>query len=256
VDVLAREASIARADEARLQAEAINLAGSVVLDSDDGVQVEVRALTSLHPAVAARIARVALSKQAAGRFLGFDHIEAFLEFARNGAAGSALSLPGQRAVRRGDRIELRTETAERRRGFDEGPFFHVPLSIPGEVTLSSSGWAISAQPLETPPARDLRGRGETVVVAVSAVTLPLAVRNRRPGDRFRPLGMRGASKKLQDFLVDRKVRREMRDALPLVVDGADRIVWVVGQAVGEDFRVTEPSRGVILLKARRLGGEG
>jgi hypothetical protein len=68
--------------------------------------------------------------------------------------------------------------------------------------------------------------------------------------------MQGASKKLQDFLVDRKVRRELRDVMPLVVDGADRIVWVVGQSVGEDFRVTEPSRGVILLKARRLGGEG
>jgi hypothetical protein len=48
----------------------------------------------------------------------------------------------------------------------------------------------------------------------------------------------------------------MRDSLPLVVDGADRIVWVVGESVDEDFRVTEPSRGVILLKARRLGGLG
>jgi tRNA(Ile)-lysidine synthase len=87
------------------------------------------------------------------------------------------------------------------------------------------------------------------------VTPPLAVRSRRAGDRFKPLGM-GAEKKLQDFLVDRKVPRQVRDTLPLVVDRSDRIVWVVGQSVGEDFRVTEPTRGVILLKARRLGGEG
>ena len=79
---------------------------------------------------------------------------------------------------------------------------------------------------------------------------------RRPGDRFRPLGLPGTAKKLQDFLVDRKVPREDRDSLPLVVDGDDRIVWVVGQSVAEDFRVTEPSQGVILLKARRLGGLG
>ena len=45
-------------------------------------------------------------------------------------------------------------------------------------------------------------------------------------------------------------------ALPLVVDGDDRIVWVVGQSVAEDFRVTAPKHGVILLKARRLGGVG
>ena len=251
VDVLAREAAIARDDEGRLQAEAIDLAASVVLRNRDGAQVEVKALTSLHPALAARVARIALSRLAAERFLGFDHIDALLEFARSGAPGAALSLPGQQAVHRGDRLELRPEPS---RG--EGTRFEFPLSIPGEVTLRSSGWTISAQPLEAPPPGGLRGRGETVVVAVSALTLPLAVRNRRPGDRFKPLGMGGAAKKLQDFLVDRKVDRELRDALPLVVDGADRIVWVVGQAVGEDFRVTEPSRGVILLKARRLGGEG
>ena len=31
---------------------------------------------------------------------------------------------------------------------------------------------------------------------------------------------------------------------------------IVGEAVAEDFRVTEPSQGVLLLKARRLGGLG
>ena len=65
--------------------------------------------------------------------------------------------------------------------------------------------------------------------------------SRRPGDRFRPLGM-GRAKKLQDFLVDRKIPREIRDSLPLVVDRDDRIVWVVGESVAEDFRVTEPHK--------------
>jgi tRNA(Ile)-lysidine synthase len=261
VDVLAREAAIAREDEARLEAEAIEVAASVVLESSDGARVDVRALTSLPPAIAARVARIALARQAGGRFLGFDHIEAFLEFVRKGAGGAAMSLPGQQAVHRGEWVELQAARAHRGRHAPrshgpEGTEFRFPLSIPGEVTLSSSGWVVSAQPLEASTGIDLDGRGETVVVGVSALTLPLSVRHRRAGDRFRPLGMQGASKKLQDFLVDRKVRRDLRDFLPLVVDGADRIVWVVGQSVGEDFRVTEPSRGVILLKARRLGGEG
>ena len=82
----------------------------------------------------------------------------------------------------------------------------------------------------------------------------MAVRSRLPGDRFRPLGLGGRRKKLQDFLVDRKIARELRDSLPLVVDSEDRIVWVVGESVAEDFRVTAPSQGVIFLKARRLGG--
>jgi tRNA(Ile)-lysidine synthase len=68
--------------------------------------------------------------------------------------------------------------------------------------------------------------------------------------------MGGRSRKLQDFLVDRKVARAERDRLPLVVDSGERIVWVAGHSIGEDFRVTEPSQGVILLKVRRLGGAG
>jgi tRNA(Ile)-lysidine synthase len=93
-------------------------------------------------------------------------------------------------------------------------------------------------------------------VAADELRLPLTVRSRQPGDRVRPLGMGGREKKLQDVLVDRKVAREERDSLPLVVDSADKIVWVVGETVAEDFRVTEASQAVIFLKARRLGGQG
>jgi tRNA(Ile)-lysidine synthase len=67
--------------------------------------------------------------------------------------------------------------------------------------------------------------------------------------------MGGRVRKLQDYLVDRKVERSARDLLPLVVDHDDRIVWIVGHAVAEGFRAAGPSPGVILLKARRLGGE-
>jgi tRNA(Ile)-lysidine synthetase-like protein len=150
------------------------------------------------------------------------------------------------------------------------------LSIPGEVLLDTEGWAVSASPVRDvsggaqsadaglPGARNPHD-GQTagrerqadweVAVRGDLLKLPLVVRSRRPGDRFRPAGMTGR-KKLQDFLVDRKVPREKRDSLPLVVDGEDRIVWVVGHAVSADFGVTAASQGVILLKARRLGGLG
>jgi tRNA(Ile)-lysidine synthase len=81
----------------------------------------------------------------------------------------------------------------------------------------------------------------------------LAVRNRRPGDRFRPVGLAG-QKKLQDYFVDRKVRRKQRDAVPLVVDETDRIVWVAGFGIDEAFRVTDPAQAVIILKLKAVGG--
>jgi tRNA(Ile)-lysidine synthase len=79
------------------------------------------------------------------------------------------------------------------------------------------------------------------------------VRNRRPGDRYRPIGL-GGQKTLQDFFVDRKIPRARRDRVPLVVDHEDRIVWVAGFGIDETFRVTDPVQGVIILRLQLLGG--
>ena len=253
--VLAREAAVAREDEDRLQQEAIDFARSIVLSRTGGkTELDAVGLRSLHPALAARVARHALSAEAPSRFIGFDHVAALLQLAA-GSEGDAIDLPGQRAVRRGAVIVLGPPPPRRRESGEENSF-RISLSIPGEVTLDKQGWRVSAERLESLAAGGPGlARAAEVVVAADPVALPLAIRSRRPGDRFCPLGL-GHRKKLQDFLVDRKIPRESRDSLPLVVDDRDRIVWVVGQSVAEDFRVTEPSRGVILLKARRLGGPG
>ena len=67
------------------------------------------------------------------------------------------------------------------------------------------------------------------------------VRNRRPGDRFHPLGM-PCPKKLKDFLIDRKIAAGVRDRIPLVLWNGE-IVWVAGVEVSEKFKVTSPPAG-------------
>jgi tRNA(Ile)-lysidine synthase len=61
------------------------------------------------------------------------------------------------------------------------------------------------------------------------------VRNRKPGDRFQPLGLT-SPKKLKDFLIDRKIAAETRDTIPLLVWNGE-IVWVAGVEVSERFKV-------------------
>jgi tRNA(Ile)-lysidine synthase len=63
-------------------------------------------------------------------------------------------------------------------------------------------------------------------------------------------------KKLQDVLVDRKVPREERDRVPLVVDADDRILWIGGHVVAEEACVTAGTRSVVVLKLIRNGEEG
>jgi tRNA(Ile)-lysidine synthase len=268
-DVLARDAALARQDEEFLRGEAIKLSARIVL-TDVAVRIDAAGLSSAPRALSSRVVQMALEsnvQHAGSKPISFDHVEQVLAL----APGQAVSLPGQHAVRTGDVIALRRFSAESRRSAKRegggGNSFAFSLSIPGEVELGPQRLAVGAERVPClaeaereggpAPAETIRrqrtwaGRGDEVGVAAGALELPLGVRSRRPGDRFRPLGAPGA-RKLQDFLVDRKVARNERDLLPLVVDGRDRIVWVVGQAVAEDFRVTDPSQGVLLLKVRRF----
>ena len=65
------------------------------------------------------------------------------------------------------------------------------------------------------------------------------IRNRKTGDRFRPLGM-SHEKKLKDFLIDRKIPIEVRDSIPLLVWNGE-IVWVGGVEISDTFKVTDPA---------------
>ncbi len=256
-EVLAREAAIARDDEDWLHAQATAIAPSVVSMKDGVVQVDAEALAALHPAIGSRVARFALSRLSPDRAIEYGHVRALLALA-TGTTGSGVSLPGQQARRRGRFVILQPRAKA-----VVPNSFSVSLSIPGEVLLEPQGWAVSAT-LTGPDFAGLQPSGAqdapiphlSVSLPLDRLALPLTVRSRRPGDRLRPAGMKGRRKKLQDLLVDRKIAREDRDAVPIVVDRDDRILWVVGAAVAEDFRVTEPLQGVLLLKARRLGGLG
>ena len=76
---------------------------------------------------------------------------------------------------------------------------------------------------------------------------PLEIRNRRPGDRFQPLGLQGRSAKLKNFLADRHLSRAVRAILPLLLDCEGRIIWVVGERLDHRFRITEESHNIVEL---------
>ena len=68
----------------------------------------------------------------------------------------------------------------------------------------------------------------------------MLIRNRRPGDRLRPLGC-SYRRKLKDVLIDRRIDARRRDALPLLLIG-DRIAWVPGVTIEHEFRLDRDPR--------------
>jgi tRNA(Ile)-lysidine synthase len=72
----------------------------------------------------------------------------------------------------------------------------------------------------------------------------LAVRPWQAGDRMR---LRAGSRTLQDLFTDRKVPREHRAHVPVVVSG-EEIAWVPGVAAAEPFVATETTRRRVELR--------
>jgi tRNA(Ile)-lysidine synthase len=241
VDVLANEAELARETWAWLESAAGEF-------DKGGRELDVARLQAAPAPLRRLVLWRAMNEAAGGRTVSFEHVEAALHLLE--LDRGAVDAPGHSVQRVGPLLVL----AARRAG--SGTIFQYPLSIPGEVQLAEAGCVVTAE-LDA-AADDVRGaarsgKGPLAAVRRDLFQLPLAVRNRRPGDKFRPIGV-GGRKKLQDYFVDRKVAIGRRDRVPLVVDGSDRIVWVAGYGIDEAFRVTDPSQGVLLLRLKVVGG--
>jgi tRNA(Ile)-lysidine synthase len=270
VEVLADEADLARETWQWMDAMAGDITARLVRpvaaqETEPVYEMDVADLVGLPLALRRAVLWRAMTRVSGRRPISFGHVEAAVRLTDQ-MGDDGIDVPGQRVERIGPRLVLRGRSADTigRGVAKETNLFRYPLSIPGEVALPEAGYLVSAQALgsDTPP-EDVRAilRNVGLDVADRHVAVvrgdlcagSLAVRNRRPGDRFRPIGLAGR-KKLQDYFVDRKVARATRDAVPIVVDKMDRIVWVAGYGIDEAFRVTDPAQAVLILKLKALGG--
>ena len=266
VDVLADEAALARETWAWMDAEADELAARTAAPRHGGCEIDIAALTGAPSALGRLVLWRAMTDIAGSRTVSFGHVEAALRLL-TGPGHAAVDAPGLRVQRNGPALVL---TARPSDAMGHGNpvnlvnpvnLFRYSLPIPGEVQLPEAGCVVSAEVAgggaDAGEASDQRravtGAGPVAVVRDDLCGTGVSVRNRRPGDRFQPVGVPGG-KKLQDYFVDRKVARARRDMVPLIVDAEDRIVWVAGYGIDEAFRVTDASQGVLILKVRHLGG--
>ena len=124
------------------------------------------------------------------------------------------------------------------------------LAIPGELDLGN-GFIVAAS---------LRPRGAGIPTTASyeawlnpeiALNNRLEVRNRKPSDRFNPLGMT-QDVDLSDFLIKANVAASWRDRIPLVMSTDNgRIAWLPGIRPAEWAKSSPAHRTALHLKIER-----
>lgn len=165
-------------------------------------------------------------------------VDAVLDLARAEKSGGLISLGTCRAARAGGELHIfrRLPAPSRESGL-------LP-SCPGRFAAGGWSWRLDSRPyLSEAP----RPRAAAIAwMDPDRVQFPLEIRGPRPGDRFRPTGAAG-SRKLQDFLVDRKIPRWLRSYLPLALSRGE-IIWVAGLRVAEPVKLTAASRNVLEME--------
>ncbi len=71
----------------------------------------------------------------------------------------------------------------------------------------------------------------------------IVIRTRSEGD-YLCIDSAGNRKSIQDYFVDEKIPRHLRDQIPLVCDG-NHVMWVVGHRVSEYYKITSDTKRVL-----------
>lgn len=242
-ETVGRTLTLLEADDELLTEMAEGFAHTFAETAAGRVVFERTMMASLSPAMARRTVRAALAEAfpEASR-LEFDHIDALASAATSEEAFSR-DLPfGLRA-----HTEYARMVVSRR---EDAPPSLAPslLEIPGIAPLGEAG-SVRAEIFD--PSLAIPEDPTAAVIDADRVSGPLTVDGPREGERVRPLGMEG-TKKLSDLLVDAKVPRRLRPATPVVRDG-ERVVWVAGVRLADEYRVGPTTQRTVLLKWEREG---
>ena len=244
-NALVRLAAIADNDISFIEAQAMQIWNDVATEEAGTICLDKKKLANMHPSMQRHILRLAVTQLSGNlRDIEASHIEAMVDFLSK-SAGKRLCLPHG--------LTLNTEYGRLILSSSKELFCPLPplenefnLNIPGETILP--GWKIKADILqETGNCCDNSFVAE---FDFDKAGKDIIVRQRRPGDRFQPLGM-SHIKKLQDFMVDSRIPQAWRDRIPLVCS-PEQILWVVGWRIDDRARITEATKQILRLEFERL----
>lgn len=188
------------------------------------------------------------------RDVGFEVIERGLTFAQEAVSGGEIDLVARlNLVVINDALMIKTWSTEL-------PDLGQPsLLSEDEQSLLDLGRPVHLRFGQRIEASLLENFPENLMAAVKALSsdeawldydhlnLPLVVRARQDGDRFKPLGMGGQSQSLQDFFVNCKVAQPFRSQWPLVISG-DEVTWVVRLRPSEVFKISATTQKILKLR--------
>ena len=253
VDALSRAARVLQEEEEYLSERAGKTAARVVSgENRTMIEMSRAAYSAASPPLRRRLIMDVVRKLSNGMpRLTLASIQSADALCVEGRTGSRVSICDdvELTVER-DRILVRKLSVDS----SEAPIESVAsVPVPGRVVASAFGLEVETRIFErTQPLQKLVAQCGPAVQFFDAekVHEDLFVRTKLPGDRFYPLGL-GGVKKLGDYFTDAKYPRDKRQRTVLLLSG-EEIMWIVGGAVDERFKLTDDTRRVLEVRCAQI----
>jgi tRNA(Ile)-lysidine synthase len=198
-----------RADEALLTALAREQLDAL-RETEAGQAVRAKGVSALPRPLSARVFRLLYAEASGGRRLTAAHGEALLALCAGDSPSARLNLPGGLVARR-DYEWLRMGPPS-----EAAPFPLRPLAPGDTAALPWLGVALTCRAV---PAAGRSGPDCFYLDPAALTGGALTLRPRQPGDRLALPGKPGG-RSLKRLMIDRKIPAPLRDAWPVLADGA------------------------------------
>ena len=170
----------------------------------------------------------------------FEHIQSAIRIAMKGQVGAIAEFPGDARLRLGyDTLHIEPLDLP----LPVGDYLQIDkpcdIHIPGSTKIGDYRLTVTSRPV---PEYD------------ACLSIPdgasVSLRTRQPGDRFKPEGMDGHSRKIKNWMIDNKIPIFVRDALPLVIIGNIIVAIVLPDKwrIAEEFADNKTSQRKFYFK--------
>jgi len=234
---LRRTAAILQAEDDYLAEKTAAVENILSMEGDE-LRLDCTMFGELHTALQRRLLETAFWQSATPP--SFNIIEQARGLAIRGADGTQMhGAKGLRIVKRGGllcfgfpagRLGRRGNLAPRATEAGE-----VVIVAPGTYRLTELGISIHLTEIARPAPEEMK-EAKADYLDLDTFSFPLTVRSPQHGDRFHPLGAPG-SRKVADFLADRKVPKDERTKVPVLISGGS-IIALAGLRIDHAHRIT------------------
>ncbi|WP_432404938.1 tRNA lysidine(34) synthetase TilS [Wukongibacter sp. M2B1] len=246
IDALWRSANLLRDDSDYLTKAADEKLRDIAISSNsNNYSLDLKKFSKLHISMKKRVLRKVVNEVKGNlKNIGLKHIESIIKLANRNSVGSKIDLPGHIIVELGyNSIDIKTEEIleEKIKNLD----FEYKLYIGETTPIKDLNASIKVEIVSPSERHNNQKDKNTIFIDYSKIKGGLFIRNRKDGDKFHPLGMRG-TKKVKDYFIDEKIPREIRNKIPILCDEKG-IIWIVGYRMSENYKIDIKTDKVIKI---------